>query len=107
MPVAVRRLPIMKRWMSGISMTDADELKEKDMDALRRAMEMAARDRNRARQLRSMLEDQSWQEVAEFAATVAQTRALDLMPWETAPVDAETLCWENGQQVVKRDRKAG
>ena len=32
---------------------------------------------------------------------------MNLTPWESAPVDAETLCWEHGRQVVKRDAKAG
>jgi hypothetical protein len=92
-------------------MTDLEaerELSALDRDALERAMAAArAESAGRSQQLDELLQQESWVEVASFAATIAQTRALDLMPWETAPVDAETLCWEHGRQVVKRDPKAG
>jgi hypothetical protein len=84
------------------------DLSASDRDALERAMAAArAESAGRSEQLDELLQQESWVEVAAFAATVAQSRALDLKPWETAPVDAETLCWEHGRQVVKRDPKAG
>ena len=61
----------------------------------------------RAEQLDELLRREPWEQVAAFAASVCQGTALDLLPWESAPVDAETLCWEHGRQVVKRDAKAG
>src|SRR4051794_122159 len=98
--MVVRRLHIMTRWNLGISMTDVEaerDLSALDRDALERAMETArAESAGRSEQLDELLRHESWVEVAAFAATVAQTCALDLKPWETAPVDAETLCWEDG-----------
>jgi hypothetical protein len=58
-----------------------------DKDALERAMAIAQREPGRRGQLESMLEDQPWHEVAEFAAHCVQGDALDLYPWETPPCD--------------------
>jgi hypothetical protein len=80
-------------------MTD-DNLKV-DQDALTRCMEIAARrDRARAEQLKSMLADRDWDEVAEFAAYVCQTHALGLKPWEQPPCVAD----EDGPD--ERDKEA-
>jgi hypothetical protein len=67
-------------------MTDPT-LTEKDREALTRAMEIASREPRRREQLESMLEDRPWREVAEFAASVCQTKALSLYPWEVGPSD--------------------
>jgi|RhiMetdeSRZDD1v2_1073273.scaffolds.fasta_scaffold499287_2 hypothetical protein len=60
-------------------------LNQADRDALERCMELAQRDSERAEQLRSMLGDQPWEEVAEFAAHLCQYRALGLKPWQSPP----------------------
>jgi hypothetical protein len=60
---------------------------DKDKDALTRAMEMARREPSRRWQLDEMLKDQSWQEVAEFAAYHCQNRTLRLKPWESPPMN--------------------
>ena len=58
-----------------------------DRAALTLALEQARTESpERAQQIDSMLEDRPWFEVATFAASCAQSRALDLMPWEHAPV---------------------
>ena len=49
-------------------------------------MEIARRDPGRAEQLRAMLEDEEWIEVAEFAAYHCQIHALSLKPWQSPPV---------------------
>jgi hypothetical protein len=65
---------------------DLDELDEKDMDALRRCLELAMQESpGRAEQVQSMLEDEPWEQVATFAAYVVQANALRLDPWETPP----------------------
>jgi len=74
----------------------SEELDEIDMDALRRAMEIAMRDPDRKRQLESKLKGdaypgdkpQPWTEVAQFAAYCVQNRALNLKPWESPPCSA-------------------
>jgi hypothetical protein len=60
-----------------------------DEDALRRAL-FAARAESpaRAKQIDSLLADESWQQVAVFAATCAQSRSLNLMPWQNVPFRA-------------------
>ena len=89
-------------------MTDAENLSALDRDALRRAMAAArAESPGRAEQLDELLRREPWEQVAAFAASVCQGAALDLAPWESVPSEAETLCWEHGRQVVKRDAKAG
>jgi hypothetical protein len=67
-----------------------------DKAALVLAMEYARRDPDRAGQLDSMLAGtrvgndwvcapQSWEAVAAFAASCAQTKTLQLRPWEDPP----------------------
>src|SRR4051812_46211474 len=61
-----------------------------DRDALKRAMAItAAESEGRAEQLTSMLKDDSWERVAMFAASCAQSRALRLKPWELPPMHAD------------------
>jgi hypothetical protein len=60
-----------------------------DEDALTRALAVTrAEDPGRRRQIDSMLADESWQSVAVFAATCAQSRSLNLMPWQLPPFRA-------------------
>jgi hypothetical protein len=71
-------------------MTPTDKtLTPADEDALARALvvtrgESAAR----ARQIDTMLGDESWQSVAVFAASCAQSRSLNLAPWQLPPFRA-------------------
>jgi len=70
------------------------EYSETDMDALRRAMEIAMRDPSRKEQLESKVnsyrgvEPEPWTEVAEFAAFCVQSDTLHLKPWECPPCSA-------------------
>jgi hypothetical protein len=64
---------------------DNDDLDDVDRDALVRAMEIAARDPLRDEQLKSMLEDRDWRDVAEFAAYCVQGESLKLRPWQEPP----------------------
>ena len=57
-----------------------------DKDALKRAMQVAGAEPDRAEQLAGKLTSgESWTEVAEFAAYCAQGRALRLRPGDSAP----------------------
>src|SRR5262249_18190397 len=64
----------------------ADDLSEIDRDALERAMQLARRDPLRAQQLDSKLADESWVEVAKFAASCVQGAVLHLKPWQSPPM---------------------
>jgi hypothetical protein len=72
------------------------EYDDVDMDAFRRAWEIACRDQGRKQQLESMVnggahpgdKSRPWAEVAKFAAYCVQGRALNLKPWETPPCHA-------------------
>ena len=60
-----------------------------DEDALTRALAVTrAEDPGRRRQIDTMLADESWQSVAVFAATCAQSCSLNLMPWQLPPFRA-------------------
>jgi hypothetical protein len=62
-----------------------------DEGALKRALAITrAEDPGRRKQVDSMLADpsRSWQEVAMFAASCAQSRSLNLMPWQNVPFRA-------------------
>ena len=62
------------------------ELDEIDRAALRLAMARCAEQGEfRAEQLRDKLKTEPWEEVAKFAAFVAQSVALKLKPWECPP----------------------
>jgi hypothetical protein len=59
-----------------------------DRLALKLAIETARRESpGRRQQIDSMLGDRPWREVAEFASTCCQGRALRLKPWEVVPCD--------------------
>jgi hypothetical protein len=60
-----------------------------DRTALERAL-VACRAESpaRAKQIDSMLADRPWEDVAQFASSCAQGRALDLMPWQSPPCHA-------------------
>ena len=60
-----------------------------DRDALQRAMEIAKRDPQRAKQLESKLRDEPWSDVAEFASYACQVDALSVKPWEEPPCHAD------------------
>jgi hypothetical protein len=61
-----------------------------DRAALTQALAMCrAEDEGRAWQIDSMLEDRPWAEVARFAASCCQCRALKLYPWQSPPCDVD------------------
>jgi hypothetical protein len=66
-------------------------MNNKDKAALELAMKIASRDRQRAAQLKDFLEGDEftpprpWEDVAKFAASVCQSNALNLKPWESPP----------------------
>jgi len=63
-----------------------DNIDPLDRDALQRCMDIAMRDPDRADQLQTKLDDgQSWHDVARLAASLVQSRALRLKPWEVPP----------------------
>jgi hypothetical protein len=60
-----------------------------DRTALERALVACrAESSARAKQIDSMLADRPWEDVAQFASSCAQGRALDLMPWQSPPCHA-------------------
>jgi hypothetical protein len=62
------------------------ELTEIDRDALERCLVAArAEDPGRAKQIDSMLRSQARERVAVFACSCAQSRSLNLPPWQTPP----------------------
>ena len=61
-----------------------------DRDALERAIEITkAESQGRARQIANKLKTESWREVAEFAASVAQHKSLKTKPWEVGPISVD------------------
>jgi hypothetical protein len=56
-----------------------------DLNAFRRAIEILKRDPMRDQQLRQMIKDRHFDDVATFAAYCCQCQALKLKPWEIAP----------------------
>src|SRR5262249_25615653 len=84
---------------------------EADRDALERAMQIARRDPSRAQQLDEKLQDESWDEVAAFAAYVCQNRALHLKPWQSPPSsvaeDDPDEDDEDAQMLLRRMLAAG
>jgi hypothetical protein len=74
----------------------SEEYDETDMEALRRAMEIAMRDPDRKQQLESMVNGDGYpgakpqprNEVAQFAALCVQSDTLNLKLWETPPCHA-------------------
>ena len=63
-----------------------------DRDALRLAVALARNeDIYRAKQIDAKLEDEPWEDVAEFAAWCCQTRALRLDPWQMPPCHGDSV----------------
>jgi hypothetical protein len=61
-----------------------------DRNALERAIEITkAESPGRARQIANKLKHEPWREVAEFAASCCQHRALATRPWELAPISVD------------------
>jgi hypothetical protein len=59
---------------------------ENDRAALTLALKQGrAEGADRAEQLDAKLKAESWKDVAAFAASLCQTRALDLKPWQEPP----------------------
>ena len=104
----------MKQWRDGTLTTDLDDA---DRDALERAMEIARRDPGRAEQLRAMLEDDEWVEVAEFFSYSLQIQSLSLKPWQSppchidenadAPDDADCEPNTVGRKLLRQMLRAG
>jgi hypothetical protein len=65
------------------------KLNEIDKAALDLAMEIARREPGRGEQLDAKLKEESWFEVATFAAYCVQTDSLNLKPWESPPCEAD------------------
>jgi hypothetical protein len=83
-------------------------MKKTDRDALHLAMKIAREDPARAGQLDAKLADEPWHEVAEFAATCCQSRALHLKPWEIPPCDILDSDGDvEGARLLKRMLAAG
>jgi hypothetical protein len=79
-----------------------------DQLALEEAMRIARLEPGRSRQLDAKLKDESWRDVAEFAASCVQSRALHLKPWETAPCDIYDDDPDSpGKRLLKRMLEAG
>jgi hypothetical protein len=79
-----------------------------DERALAEAMRIARLEPGRAWQLDQKLKDEPWRDVAEFAASCVQSRALHLKPWETAPCDILDHDPDSpGKRLLKRMLKAG
>jgi hypothetical protein len=57
-----------------------------DRAALMLALEQAREDADHATQIATKLDEDGWQEAAEFAAYCCQSRALRLRPWEEPPL---------------------
>ena len=65
-----------------------------DRAALKLALALARNESPaRAQQIDSMLEDQPWEGVAQFAASCCQSRSLNLDPWQEPP------CWGNSERA--------
>ena len=65
-----------------------------DRAALKLALALARNESPaRAQQIDSMLEDQPWEGVAQFAASCCQSRSLNLDPWQEPP------CWGDSERA--------
>lgn len=85
-----------------------------DIRALKQCMEIAARDPMRKHQLEGMrLDRRPWEERALFCCSIAQSEAMALRPWQTAPADAvgqphptipdfQLREWKKAHAVVER-----
>ena len=95
---------------------------DKDQEALELAMKIAMRDPRRAEHIKGKLEGSNpnprggffcppepWQEVAEFAASLCQRKALDLAPWENPPCHAhiDPMGGDGSVQLLEKMEAAG
>jgi hypothetical protein len=94
---------------------------ENDKAAFELAMEHASRDPRRAEQLQDMLNGmrksqrpdewacppEPWEEVARFAAYVAQSDSLGLAPWEAAPCQRDGRGNSPADRLYRQMVKAG
>src|SRR5262249_55955999 len=86
---------------------------DKDTIALRECMEIACRDPATKQQLTSMLENQSWHEVARFACSCVQSASLNLFPWQGPPCalsedpEDENAVNQAGVKLLQRMLAAG
>lgn len=78
----------------------ATVMTETDKAALELAMEIARKEPGRAWQLDEKLKDESWFEVASFAAYCVQTTSLHLEPWQEPP------CVADADDPRERDKDA-
>jgi hypothetical protein len=61
---------------------------QRDLEAMRRAIEMLRGDVELRDSVAAMLQNQSEEEVGLFASTILQLRALRLRPWEATPAES-------------------
>jgi hypothetical protein len=76
----------------------AAEITEADVEALQRSLLATLDERDdpdRIRQVRAMLTDRPWFEVAEFCAYHQQVKNLQCKPWHSPP------CWIGGYHTVE------
>jgi hypothetical protein len=76
-------------------MTDDDDIDEIDREAMQRAiaLTLAEDDQGRVEQVKAMLAERDWWDVATFCAYHRQARSLHIKPWEFTP------CWINPDQI--------
>jgi len=81
------------------------QLSRSDREALERAIEMACQEsRDRAAQIDAMLHQQMrpWLQVAKFAASCCQRRALRVKPWQMLPLDVIEIEGDDPPAVLLR-----
>ena len=82
----------------------AGDCNEVDREALTRSLQMIleGHDRGRAEQVQDFLDDKEhcgWWYAAHFCASICQSQALGLTPWQSPPCDAEG---EDAARLLKR-----
>jgi hypothetical protein len=84
-------------------------MRKHDRAALELALQetLTEKDQGRVEQVRSMLRDRPWFEVARFAAAHRQCLALNLQPWELPPVWVGVGEDPAADRLWKRMRRAG
>jgi hypothetical protein len=95
---------------------------DKDREALELAMQVVMRDPRRAEHIKGKLEGshpnprggffcppEPWQKVAEFAASLCQSKALGLRPWENPPCHAhvDPMGGDGSVKLLAKMEKAG
>jgi hypothetical protein len=85
-------------------MASTEALSPNDRTALGLAVETTRRESpGRRQQIDSFLSSRPWEDVATFAASCAQSRALDLPPWQPPPCHISNI--ESALKVV--DEQSG